>query len=97
MGSYHTEVPSPAIAAFVGFATQAKPVRFESTGASALHTLLFGFNPSDATKTQEIGYKMGLHYLKRGDALFVFVTLYSRACTRVLTNNACMQFSSSVT
>ncbi len=30
------------------FAAQAKPVRFGSAGASALHTLPFGFNPVDA-------------------------------------------------
>ncbi len=31
-----------------GFVVQAKPVRFESAGAFALHTLPFGFNPGDA-------------------------------------------------
>ncbi len=44
------------VAAFVGFATQAKPVRFEGIGASALHTLPFGFNPGDATEMQGIGF-----------------------------------------
>ncbi len=34
---------------------QAVLARFESTGASALHTLPFGFNPGDATGTHEIG------------------------------------------
>ncbi len=48
MGSYHAEVPSPGVAALIGFAAQAKPVRFESTGASAPHTLTFVFNPGDA-------------------------------------------------
>ncbi len=33
--------------ALIGFAAQAKPVRFENAGASALHTLAFGFNPVD--------------------------------------------------
>ncbi len=47
--------PSPGVAAFISFAAQAKPVRFESTGASALHTLPYGFNPGDATGTQGIG------------------------------------------
>ncbi len=36
MGNQHTEVPSPGVAAFIGFAAQAKLARFESTGASAL-------------------------------------------------------------
>ncbi len=40
--------PSPGVAAFIGFAAQAKPARFESAGASALHTLTFVFNPGDA-------------------------------------------------
>ncbi len=31
------------------------PVRFESTGASALHILLFGFNPGDARDRSLIG------------------------------------------
>ncbi len=34
MGRWHVEVPSPGIAAFIGFAAQAKFVRF----AFALHT-----------------------------------------------------------
>ncbi len=38
------------VVTFIGFAAQAKPVRFESVGASARHTLPpFGFNPGDAT------------------------------------------------
>ncbi len=44
-----------ALLAFIGFAAQAKPARFESAGASSLHTLPFGFNPGDATGMQEIG------------------------------------------
>ncbi len=32
-----TPRPSSGVAAFIGFASQAKPVRFESAGASALH------------------------------------------------------------
>ncbi len=47
MGKQRAEVPSPGVAAFIGFAAQA--------GASALHTLPFGFNPGDATVAQEIG------------------------------------------
>ncbi len=48
----HVELPSHGVAAFIGFAAQAKPVRFESAGASTLHTLPFSFNPGDATGTQ---------------------------------------------
>ncbi len=48
-------VPGPGVAKFIGFAAQAKLVRFESTEASALHTLPFGLNPGDATGTQGIG------------------------------------------
>ncbi len=36
--------PVPGVAAFIGFAAQVKPVRFESAGAP----LRFGFNPGDA-------------------------------------------------
>ncbi len=50
MVSQHTEVPSPGVAAFIGFAAQAKLVQF------VLNTLPFGFNPGDAvTGTQGIG------------------------------------------
>ncbi len=43
-------------AALTGFASQAKPVRFMSAGASARNTpSLFGFNPGNATGTQGIG------------------------------------------
>ncbi len=35
MRSKHTEVPSPGIAAFIGFAAEAKPTRFESVRVSA--------------------------------------------------------------
>ncbi len=47
----HTEVPSPGVDAVIGFVA-----RFDSAGASALHTTLpFGFNPGDAlTGTQGI-------------------------------------------
>ncbi len=45
----------PGVAAFIAFAAKAKSARFESAGASNLHTLPFGFNPGDATGTQGIG------------------------------------------
>ncbi len=48
-------VPSPRVAAHIGFAAQVKPARFVRAGAPALHTLPFGFNPGDATGTQGIG------------------------------------------
>ncbi len=48
VSSYHTAV-------FIGFADQAKPVRFESATASTLHTLLIGFNPGCGTGTQGVG------------------------------------------
>ncbi len=41
---------SPSITAYIGFAVQAKLVRFESAGASAL----FSFNPDNKTETQGI-------------------------------------------
>ncbi len=47
-------VPSPSVAVFIGFAAQARLVRFVSAGAPALHTLPFGFTPGDATGTQGI-------------------------------------------
>ncbi len=46
MGIWHAEVPSPSVAAFIGFAAQ---VKYE------LRTLSLGFNPGDATGTQGIG------------------------------------------
>ncbi len=55
MGIWHTEVPSPWVAAFIGFAAQAKLAWFVRAGASALRTLPFGFNPGDATGTLGIG------------------------------------------
>ncbi len=55
MGIMHTKVPSLGVAAFIGFAAQAKLVRFGSAGTFALHTLPFGFIPGDATGTQGIG------------------------------------------
>ncbi len=50
-------MPSPGVAAFIGFAVHAKLARFESTEASALHihTLPFGFNPGDARARSLIG------------------------------------------
>ncbi len=42
MGELHAEVPGPGVMAFIDFAAQAKPVRFESAGAASLHTLLVG-------------------------------------------------------
>ncbi len=50
-----TEAPNPGVAAFIGFATQAKPTRFESAGTSTLHSLSFGFNPGDARDRSLIG------------------------------------------
>ncbi len=55
MVRYHAEVPSPGVAAFTGFADQAKPVRFDSAEASPLHTLPFGFNPEDTRDMSLIG------------------------------------------
>ncbi len=54
MGKQHAEVPNPGVVAFISFAAQAKRVRFESEGASALHTFPFGFDPGDSTGTQGI-------------------------------------------
>ncbi len=54
-GSQNTEAPSPDVATFIGFSAQAKPVRFESAGASALKSHTFGFNPGGATGTKGIG------------------------------------------
>ncbi len=47
-GKLHTEVPSPDVSEFIDFSAQAKPVRFDSVKASALHT-------GDTTETQGIG------------------------------------------
>ncbi len=55
MGRHHAEVPSPGVAAFIGFATPAKLALVESAGASALHTLSFSVDLGDATGTQGIG------------------------------------------
>ncbi len=50
MGSQYTEVPSPGVVAFIGFAAQARLARFVSAGATTLHTLsFFCFNPGGAT------------------------------------------------
>ncbi len=48
MGRQHAKVPSPDVAAFIGFAAQAKLSRFVIAGATAVHALPFGFNPGDA-------------------------------------------------
>ncbi len=54
--SWHIEVPSPGVAAFNGFAAQAKPSRLENTWASTIHSLLpFGFNPGDAKDRSYLG------------------------------------------
>ncbi len=42
-------------AAFIDFAAEAKLIRFESAGTSALLTFSFCFNPGGPTGTQEIG------------------------------------------
>ncbi len=55
MGRQHAAVPSPGVAAFIGFAAQATLARFVSAGAPTLYTLPFGFNPGDATGMEEIG------------------------------------------
>ncbi len=53
---YHTEVPSPGVAAFNGFAAQAKLARFVGAGTSALHTTIpVGLNPGNPMGTQGIG------------------------------------------
>ncbi len=51
--SWVVSTPRSPVMAFIGFAAQAKPVWFESAGASALHihTLPFGFNPGDGCLT----------------------------------------------
>ncbi len=48
-------VPIPGVTAFIGFTAKAKSVQFGSAGASALHTLPFGFNPGDVTGIQGVG------------------------------------------
>ncbi len=55
IGSWHTEVLNPGVAAFIGFAAQAKLVPIGSDGASALHTLHFTSTSDDATGAQGIG------------------------------------------
>ncbi len=55
MSNKYTEVRSPCVAAFIGFAAQAKLVRFESDVASALHIPLISLNPSDVTVSRGIG------------------------------------------
>ncbi len=55
MSSQHIEVPSPRVAAYIGFAAQANLVRFENAGASTLNDLTPSFNPGGATGTQRVG------------------------------------------
>ncbi len=40
---------SSDVATLIGLAAKAMPVRVEIAGASALHILLFSFNPDNAT------------------------------------------------
>ncbi len=47
--------PSPGVVALIGFAAEAKHVPLECAGASALHTLPFGFIPGDARSRSLIG------------------------------------------
>ncbi len=50
------ELPSTGVAAFIGFAVQAKLAQFESEGASALRTpSLLVFNPGDTMDRSLIG------------------------------------------
>ncbi len=55
MGSKHIKVPSPGVAVLIDFTAQAKPIRFDSAGAAALHTLFIGLNPGDVTGSQGNG------------------------------------------
>ncbi len=55
MGSKQTVVSSQGIAAFSGFAAQAKLVQFDFAGATALHALSLSFNLDSAMWTQAIG------------------------------------------
>ncbi len=45
MGRQHAELPRPGVTAFISFAAHAKLARYESAGASALHTFPFDFYP----------------------------------------------------
>ncbi len=72
MGNKHTEIPSPCIATVIDFVDQAKPARFESAGASALHTLPFGFNRGDVTRTQGLGV-WSAHYHSFGNLVGQYV------------------------
>ncbi len=56
MGSKHTEVLSPGVAALIGFAVQAKPAQFVTIEASAHHTLSLKLKLGDATGMQEGGF-----------------------------------------
>ncbi len=53
MDIWHTEALSSGVAPFIGLSAQAKLARFESAGASALHTL----SPGYAAGTQGIGVR----------------------------------------
>ncbi len=53
-GRYHTKVHNPSAAALIGFAAQAKPVRFKTAGASAHYTLPFGFNPGELSTDRSL-------------------------------------------
>ncbi len=45
-----TKAPRPHVAVFTGFATQTKPARLESAGASPLDTFNFSVNPRNMIK-----------------------------------------------
>ncbi len=51
--SWVVSTPRSPVAAFISFTAQAKPVRLESAGASAHHTLPFGLNSGEATQGGE--------------------------------------------
>ncbi len=55
LGAVEDRRLSRGVAAFIGFAAEAKFVRFESAGTFAFHTFPFGFNPGGATGTQGRG------------------------------------------
>ncbi len=56
MGSKHTEVPSPGVAALIVFVAQAKLAQFVIIEASAHHTLSFRLKLGDAKRMQEGGF-----------------------------------------
>ncbi len=54
--SYVSRVSSPGVAEFIGFAAQAKLVRFENDiSIRSPQTPTFGSNPGDVTEMQGIG------------------------------------------